>query len=1025
MSKEQFQKSIEDANRRSLTNGAANRILQLLQNLRYNNNENSAKRWIWELCQNAKDVCNDTGKVKICIFFDEENGKVVFKHNGKSFSMDNLISLINQVSSKDKGDGTERKSGKFGTGFLTTHLLSEIVDVSGILEIEEGKLSRFNITMDRTGRERNEIIGSLDKTISQLYEYIPLSEGEDIDKDAYNTVFEYELNSEGIEVAQEGLENLRISAPYVLAMLRDIEEICLEATDEVYRYVGECECGLENASVHEISYCSGRNEGSVFVLDLTEDDTTIMISLEKMEHGVFIKPFDKNQPRLFCDFPLIGTETFSFPVIVWSRVFNPTEPRDGIYLNCNSKEKIDDEIVENRRILERACELYKRLLDYVSEKQWDGIYNITCIQSCTVEKWLDKEWMEEVVISKCKDIILHTPIICNSNNEMVELLDYWDDEQVDIISDSDECIRERMWDLLHGIAPNRIMRREDIHNWYYSLWNGCNKYNSKSLIKDVSEYQNIETLQSKLSDRRWQEWLADLYYLINEKKEWSYVNSNQIPIIPNQKGQFCATSNLLFDNNVLAEYKEILGIIGNDCEEWLLHKEVDIREWLDLREYDDEQILTAIEMAIDSVDPHQRVRILFRIIYLYEEGDPELEKQNRICQYIYEILGKRREFKAVPMISKKLLGEACKSLMTMVASKISDCGDVYGLAAYLNKSYEETTKILADFIEFVISNGYDNLINKSTKPILPNQNGKFGIKDNLFLDDEMDELLKELARNAGYDIKEELLEKQICLQLPESRQKRDIDVAQTITRYVNNNRTSKDGDVRNDFKRLLVWMSDNEEKAKEIFPELFTHKHYLYDDDEIAENIKQAQTLNDIMQKFEISSPEKLEEIIRSNFESKVNDERVEITPEILLQYGIDSEEALDNAFQDSNFSSKFIRRSKHDTETYEYVKAILERAKNNILAFLYEKEEYDLNDVQQIANTIFIVKKEGKEIYLLARPSDGGEVRIYYETERELLDYSMDWELWVEDGKSDPEKLTFGKVIKLTGLNRIPLRGM
>ena len=60
----------------------------------------------------------------------------------------------------------------------------------------------------------------------------------------------------------------------------------------------------------------------------------------------------------------------------------------------------------------------------------------------------------------------------------------------------------------------------------------------------------------------------------------------------------------------------------------------------------------------------------------------------------------------------------------------------------------------------------------------------------------------------------------------------------------------------------------------------------------------------------------------------------------------------------------------------------------------LNSKEEYDITEMRQIANTIFIIKKDGKEIFLLARPSDGGEVRIYYETEKDLLDYTMDWEL-------------------------------
>ena len=63
MNTERFQKNIEQADSKSLRIGAANRLLQQLQKLRYSNNENSAKWWVWELCQNAKDVCNNTGTV--------------------------------------------------------------------------------------------------------------------------------------------------------------------------------------------------------------------------------------------------------------------------------------------------------------------------------------------------------------------------------------------------------------------------------------------------------------------------------------------------------------------------------------------------------------------------------------------------------------------------------------------------------------------------------------------------------------------------------------------------------------------------------------------------------------------------------------------------------------------------------------------------------------------------------------------------------------------------------------------------
>jgi len=36
-----------------------------LDKLRLSNNEYSSRRWVWELCQNAKDVCNTSGKIRV------------------------------------------------------------------------------------------------------------------------------------------------------------------------------------------------------------------------------------------------------------------------------------------------------------------------------------------------------------------------------------------------------------------------------------------------------------------------------------------------------------------------------------------------------------------------------------------------------------------------------------------------------------------------------------------------------------------------------------------------------------------------------------------------------------------------------------------------------------------------------------------------------------------------------------------------------------------------------------------------
>ena len=1024
MDKQQFSMSIQEADNNSLRIGAANRIVQLLQKQRYSNNENSAKRWVWELCQNAKDVCNSTGKVKICIDFDEGQRKVFFRHNGKAFSMDNILSLINQASSKDRNDGSERKSGKFGTGFITTHLLSEVVHISGILEVGS-EYSKFNISLDRRGKEKNEIIAAMEKAVSDLEKCTSIDIF-NFSEDGYNTVFEYELDEYGMQTARDGVENLRVSAPFVLAMLPEIEEITVENTGEKFRYKQEIECELEKVTVSEIEIEKKGKLGYKYVLRVTQDNVSIFIALVYIESKMRLVPLSKYQSKLFCDFPLIGTEDFPFPILISSPDFNPTEPRDGVFLICKNRAKVDDEIEVNRNIIETACELYQQLLGYVAKKKWGGIYHITKMCSYSRKDWYDEEWLENI-IKICKTSILHTPIVCTADGAMKALLDNWDDEQVFIVSDENESVREKIWQFLYCIMPDKIPQKEDLHEWYHSLWSGCNRYTFESLSDRVNNYKNIEALEGELGELGWKEWLSNYYNLIDENKKWQeYVKNQQLHILPNQNGVLCNVGKLHIDVGILKEYKDILMDLGVDVKACLLHLDSRYRKWFQCAEADNKQTLELIERQLNEADGEVRGKVYLKIVYMYNNSFQGLNKQIQICDYASRMMELDREMQEVGEISEKLLQEAMKYTVTSIADRISECGTIDGLTEYLDIPKEEAVKYLAGFIELVVKQGFDNLINK--KPIFPNQNREFTVKEEIFIDGEMDEALKEIACLAGYDIRAELLMKEIFLELPENRQKTNKDIAACIIQFVEDNRNTKNSKIRKAFNELLLWINDNQSEAKKILPNLYKNKHYLYDDDDIANNIRQAETFTNLMNKYDIGSPEQLEAIIRKNTNVTLSDtasSKETITQKVLLQYGIDSEEALDKAFSNSNFASLFIRESKHNTSIYEYVRRILERSQKNVLAYLKSQEEYDLSDMQEVADTIFVVRKNGKQIYVLTRPSDGGEVRIYYRTEMDILDYSMDWELWVEDGKSTPQKITFGKMIKLTGLNRIPLKGM
>jgi hypothetical protein len=99
-----------------------------------------------------------------------------------------------------------------------------------------------------------------------------------------------------------------------------------------------------------------------------------------------------------------------------------------------------------------------------------------------------------------------------------------------------------------------------------------------------------------------------------------------------------------------------------------------------------------------------------------------------------------------------------------------------------------------------------------------------------------------------------------------------------------------------------------------------------------------------------------------------------------------------------------------------------------NIINYLYAHDDYELDkdNIQFIANTIFRVRKLGHEIYIIARPSDFEQVILYYDTEIDLLEFDKDCELWVENGVDPiPKKITLGRILKLTGINKIPLRSL
>ena len=141
--------------------------------------------------------------------------------------------LISQVSSKERNQSPDNGiTGKFGTGFLTTHLLSQKVIVDAFLQDKNEPLKEIHILLDRSGETKEEVIAAVNESFRQLKESKEIDISVLEKTGGFNTRFLYELDDKGIEIAKSGLKSFYASIPYVFAFVEKINSI--KVNDSLY-----------------------------------------------------------------------------------------------------------------------------------------------------------------------------------------------------------------------------------------------------------------------------------------------------------------------------------------------------------------------------------------------------------------------------------------------------------------------------------------------------------------------------------------------------------------------------------------------------------------------------------------------------------------------------------------------------------------------------------------------------------------------------------------------------------------------
>ena len=429
-----YQERLEASQEKAHLQNIATKIDRNMQELRsqVESSPTARRRWVWELIQNAKDV-HQNGQVQIQIETDFANRRLSFWHNGRPFTADNIRFLIEQISTKDRKKteaNTRSTTGKFGTGFLATHLLSEVVSVQGVAKEEGLEYKQFQFQLDRSGDDLDEIAEAVESAKRSVANLDDLPHYSNYDGASFNTAFTYSLSDEvSIDVAKAGIEDLRNCLPFVLGLVPEIELVALPLQDLKFTRSADhpwkgqapapagCDLCLSSTTVSTLG------QDQVFnCITLKSGLTSISIPVIRTNSETTILPLNSATPRLFCDFPLVGTENFPFPAVINNPNFDPTDPRDGVFLT--GKTRVGSRTLNNRQIISDAVGLFLQIVDFAVERGWKGLHNLAVIHQLKTDlNWIDRDWYQENVLGPIRRKIVSAKIVETADGQLAPMQD--------------------------------------------------------------------------------------------------------------------------------------------------------------------------------------------------------------------------------------------------------------------------------------------------------------------------------------------------------------------------------------------------------------------------------------------------------------------------------------------------------------------------------------------------------------------------------------------------------------------------
>jgi hypothetical protein len=546
---------------------AARDILTKIENWRTTRVSTARRRWPFELLQNAIDTAKARKQDNLKVSFQFDGKRLVFRHNAGQFSLKEAGALIYGGSTKPYDPDSEYL-GRFGSGFIVSHIVSRDVRVSGSLRSIKGDSFRFQIPIDRQGETQEKIAESIENAFLSLDK-----SSREVEQNENWTEYVFDhINSEGSEAAEVGLAQLRENLPFVFAF-NNIQDVTI-GLDHYSKNV-EAHGNLRTTTVGDTSaYWMSSSEEPVV-------NVGVLVKADK------ILDLDK-RPTIFVGLPITESADYArIPFVMNCDKFETDSERDALKFDA-----------KNEELLTIGFGLFERVVvEVVSSNTGTGdtfrLAQFVLVPETQTDQVPILKRFNTGLLEMFHRIVTEIPLVATIRGKETISKSIFPTQKIgEAIMDSD--IFAQYYDVVRALGKT-IPNKEVVENWVgvaaelkrhfdkdvtiYSLVDVRDELDE--LVNLHETYPSFEDLGQKYGLPHPEELLLNLFRLINRIYSDGNLSSDFVQdILPNQQNRIGPVNRTLASHKTQLSLEDPPKSIPNDLKELVTQIGLPIREVL-------------------------------------------------------------------------------------------------------------------------------------------------------------------------------------------------------------------------------------------------------------------------------------------------------------------------------------------------------------------------------------------------------------------------------------------------------------